>query len=116
MKMVNSIDYLGKKVTLKIDRPLGTRHPQHVFIYMLNYGYVPDTISGDDEELDAYLIGEFEPVKTSCGKVIAIVHRTNDGDDKLIVSKNGNDYSDDAIRALTEFQERFFDSIIIRWK
>ena len=87
MKMVNSIDYLGKKVTLKIDRPLGTRHPQHVFIYMLNYGYVPDTISGDDEELDAYLIGEFEPVKTSCGKVIAIVHRTNDGDDKLIVSK-----------------------------
>lgn len=41
---------------------------------MLNYGYVPDTISGDDEELDAYLIGEFELVKTSCGKVIAIVH------------------------------------------
>ena len=62
MKMVNSIDYLGKKVTLKIDRPLGTRHPQHGFIYMLNYGYVPDTISGDDEELDAYLIGEFELV------------------------------------------------------
>ena len=116
MKMVNSIDYLGKKVTLKIDRPLGTRHPQHVFIYMLNYGYVPDTISGDDEELDAYLIGESEQVKTSSGKVIAIIHRTNDDDDKLIVSKNGNDYSDDAIRALTEFQERFFDSIIIRWK
>lgn len=116
MKMVNSIDYLGKKVTLKFDRPLGTRHPQHGFLYMLNYGYVPDTISGDDEELDAYLIGEFEPVKTSCGKVIAIVHRTNDGDDKLIVSKNGNDYSDDVIRTLTEFQERFFNSIIIRWK
>ena len=74
MKMVNSIDYLGKKVTLKIDRPLGTRHQQHGFLYMLNYGYVPDTISGDDEELDAYLIGEFEPVKTSCGKVIGIVH------------------------------------------
>ena len=32
---------------------------------------------------------------------------------KLVVSKNGEDYSDDVIRALTEFQERFFDSIII---
>lgn len=114
MKKVNSIDYLGKEVTLKIDRPLGTRHPQYGFIYLLNYGYMPDTISGDDEELDAYLIGEFEPVKTSSGKVIAIVRRTNDNDDKLIVSKNGIDYSDDAIRALTEFQERFFDSVIIR--
>ena len=114
MKKENSIDYLGKEVILKIDRPLGSRHPQYGFIYMINYGYVPNTISGDGEELDAYLIGESEPVKTSSGKVIAIIHRTNDDDDKLIVSKNVNDYSDDAIRALTEFQERFFDSIIIR--
>lgn len=83
---------------------------------MLNYGYVPNTISADGEELDAYLIGEFEPVTSSKGKVIAIIHRTNDDDDKLIVSKNGNDYSDDAIRTLTEFQERYFDSIIIRNK
>ena len=28
--------------------------------------------------------------------------------------KNGKDYTDDAIRALTEFQERYFDSVIIR--
>ena len=48
------------------------------------------------------------------GKVIAVIHRTNDDDDKLIVSKDGKNYSDDAIRALTEFQERFFESIIIR--
>ena len=81
---------------------------------MLNYGFIPNTISGDGEELDAYLVGEFDPVKKSLGKVIAIIHRTNDDDDKLIVSKDGKEYSDDAIRALTEFQERFFDSIIIR--
>ena len=31
-------------------------------------------------------------------------------------AKNGEDYSDDAIRALTEFQERCFESIIIRNK
>lgn len=114
MKKVNSIDYLGKKVTLKIDRLLGTRHPQYGFIYMINYRYVPDTISGDGEELDAYLIRKFEPVTSSKGRIIAVMHRINDDDDKLVVSKNGEEYLDEAIRALTELQERFFHSVIIR--
>lgn len=114
MKKTNSKDYLGKTASIKIDRPLGSRHPKHGFMYMLNYGYIPNTISGDGEELDAYLIGEFEPVEQSNGKVIAIIHRTNDDDDKLIVSKEGKDYSDDAIKALTEFQEKYFKSVIIR--
>ena len=114
MKKTNAKDYLGKEVSIEIDRPLGSRHPKHGFMYMLNYGFVPNTVSGDGEELDEYLIGEFEPVAESKGKVIAIIHRTNDDDDKLIVSKDGKDYSDDAINALTEFQEKFFKSIIIR--
>lgn len=110
----NSKDYLGKEVEVIIDRPLGTRHPKHGFIYMINYGYIPNTISGDNEELDAYLVGSFEPVEKSKGKVIAIIHRTNDDDDKLVVSVNGKEYTDDAIRALTEFQEQYFESVIIR--
>lgn len=114
MEKTNALDYLGKDVSIKIDRPLGSRHPKYGFMYNLNYGFIPDTISGDGEELDAYLIGEFEPVEESNGKVIAIIHRTNDDDDKLIVSKDGGEYSDDAIRALTEFQEKYFESIIIR--
>ena len=114
MEKTNANDYLGKEVEVQIDRKLGTNHPKHRFIYMVNYGFIPNTISGDGEELDAYLLGEFDPVEKCSGKVIAIIHRTNDDDDKLIVSKDGKDYSDDAIMALTEFQERFFESIIIR--
>lgn len=114
MEKVNAKDFLGKEVSIEIDRPLGTRHPKHGFMYMLNYGFIPNTISGDGEELDAYLVGEFEPVEKSDGKVIAIIHRINDDDDKLIVSKEGKEYSDDAIRTLTEFQEKFFESVIIR--
>lgn len=114
MEKVNAKDFLGKDVEVKIDRQLGSRHPKHNFMYMINYGYIPNTISGDDEELDVYLLGEYEPVESAKGKVIAYIHRTNDDDDKLIVSKDGKDYSDDAIRALTEFQERFFESEIIR--
>ena len=113
MTKTNANDFLGKDVTVKIDRQLGSRHPKHGFMYMLNYGFIPNTISGDGEELDAYLVGEFEPVEESKGKVIAIIHRTND-DDKLVVSKDGKEYSDDAIRAMTEFQEQFFESVIIR--
>lgn len=114
MKKTKAEDYLGKIVKVEVDRPLATKHPKHGFIYMLNYGFIPNTLSGDGEELDAYLVGEFEPVEKSNGKVIAIIHRTNDDDDKLIVSKDGKDYSDDAIRALTEFQEKYFESVIIR--
>lgn len=114
MEIVNAKDFIGKKVNVKVDRQLGSRHPKHGFMYMLNYGFIPNTVSGDGEELDAYLLGVFEPTSAFEGVVIAVIHRTNDDDDKLVVVPEGKDYSDDAIRALTEFQERFFDSIIIR--
>ena len=106
--------YLGQTLKIKIDRPYGSKHPKHGFIYPINYGYVPNTISGDGEELDAYLLGEFKPVDEAEGKCIAIIHRTNDDDDKLVVTANGKDYSNDAIEALVEFQEQFFEHIIIR--
>lgn len=106
--------YLGRTVKIEINRQLGTRHPKHGFMYMVNYGFVPNTISGDGEELDAYLLGVFEPVSEYEGEVIAIIQRTNDNDDKLIVAPKGTKYSDEAIRALTEFQERYFSSVIIR--
>ena len=112
--MTNSKDYLNKEVEVIIDRKLGSKHPKHGFIYMLNYGYIPNTISGDGEELDAYVLGKFNPVKKTKGKVIAIIHRTNDNDDKLIVSANGKNYTDEQIRALTEFQEQYFESKIWR--
>lgn len=105
---------MGKSVSIVIDRKLGTKHPKHGFIYMVNYGYVPNTVSGDGEELDAYLLGVFEPVDEFIGKVIAVIHRTNDDDDKLVVVPENREYSDDAIRALTEFQEQYFESVIIR--
>ena len=107
-------EYLGTIVEVKIDRPLGSKHPKHGFIYQVNYGYIPNTISGDGEELDAYVLGEHEPIESFNGEVIAIIHRTNDDDDKLVVMEKGRNYTDDQIRALTEFQERWFYSIIIK--
>ena len=108
------INYVGKNITIKIDRKLGGKHPNWGFIYPVNYGYVPGIISGDGENLDAYLLGVFKPVDEFEEKVIAIIHRINDDDDKLIVVPKDKNYSNEQIRALTEFQEQYFESVIYR--
>lgn len=82
-------EFLGQTVTVKIGRQLGTTHPVHGFVYEVNYGYIPGTIFGDGEELDAYVLGVHKPLDTFEGVVIAIIHRINDDDDKLVVMEKG---------------------------
>lgn len=111
---MNNIDFLNKTLKVTIDRPLGSKHPKHGFIYPVNYGYVPNTISGDGEELDCYILGIYEPIKTFKGKCIAIIHRLNDNDDKLIIVPKNKSFSNNEIRVLTDFQEQYFESEILR--
>lgn len=107
-------DYLNKIVNVIIDRPLGSKHPKYGFVYPVNYGFIPNTISGDNEEIDAYILGVNSPINSFKGKVIAIIHRLNDDDDKLIVTYENNNYTNEEIKNLTHFQEKWFKSIIIR--
>ena len=111
---MENLDYLNKEVTVKIDRPLGSKHPKHDFYYPVNYGYVPNTISGDGEELDCYILGVYHPLETFTGKCIAIIHRLNDNDDKLVLVPNEISLTNAAIKSLTYFQEQYFESEIIR--
>lgn len=111
---MDNIEYLNKTIEIKIDRPIGSKHPKYGFIYPINYGYVPNTISGDDEELDAYILGIYEPLDTFIGKCIAIIHRTNNNDDKLVIVPENKTFTDSEIKVLTDFQEQYFESIIIR--
>ena len=111
---MDNLQYLNKILEVKIDRPLGSTHPKHGFIYPINYGYVPNTISGDGEELDCYILGIYEPLKAFKGKCIAIIHRTDDDDDKLVLAPQNKSFTNTEIRALTDFQERYFKSEIIR--
>lgn len=106
--------YIGKIVKVKIDRPLNSKHPKHGFIYEVNYEFVPNTVSGDGEELDAYILGVNEELEEFEGECIAVIHRTNDDDDKLIIAPKGIKFTDEEIRKLTYFQEQYFESIIIR--
>ena len=112
--MVNSKDYLNKNVHVIMDRPLGSKHPKHGFKYLTNYGYIPNTISGDGEELDAYVLCVDNPLQEFDGICIAIIHRTNDNDDKLIVVPKGINLTDEEIDKMVEYQEKWFKHIIIR--
>ena len=112
--LIYSTSYLGKVINVKIDRPLNSLHPKHGFKYELNYGYVPNTISGDGEELDAYILGVDTPISEFKGLCIAIIHRTDDNDDKLIVVPENTEFSDNQIETLTSFQEKWFHHVIIR--
>ncbi len=112
--MNTATDFLGKFLTVKVDRPLGSKHPKYDFIYPVNYGYIPNTISGDGEELDAYILGVNTPVNTFYGKCIAIIHRLNDNDDKLVIVPENKLFSDSEIEILTDFQEQYFEHVIIR--
>jgi inorganic pyrophosphatase len=106
--------FLGQTLTVTIDRPMGSRHPQHGFIYPVNYGFVPGTLAPDGEELDVYVLGVFEPIEQFNGRCLAIIHRLNDNDDKLVVVPNNRQYDNEQIKAIVEFQEQFFTSVIIR--
>ena len=114
LKQRESYKYIGNTVKVKIDRPLNSKHPKHEFVYSVNYGFVPNTISGDGEELDCYVLGINKKLESFEGKCIAVIHRTNDNDDKLIIVEEGENYTDEEIREFTNFQEQYFESEIIR--
>jgi len=86
--------YLNQVLTIKIDRPIGSKHPQWGFEYPVNYGLLPNTKAADGEEIDAYILGPAEPLKEFTGICVAIIHRFNDNDDKLIIVPPDQNFSD----------------------
>ena len=104
---------LGTIVTVTVDRPMGSRHPRYPDLYYpINYGYISGTVAADGEEIDAYILGVDEPVTQLTGRVIAVIHRLNDIEDKLVVEPDGMTFSESRIAELTYFQERYFDTEI----
>lgn len=106
--------FLGKKVKIKVDRPLGSKHPKWGFVYSANYGFLDGVKAPDGEDLDVYILGVNTPVDKYEGQVGAIVHRVEDDDDKLVIFPSGISFTDDEIEKAIEFQEKWFKHKIIR--
>ncbi len=102
--------YLGKTVRIKIDRPIGYVHkkPEKTLVYPINYGYIPGVLGGDGEELDVYLLGVDEPVEEFEGRIIGIVYRQNDVEDKLIMAPAGAAFDKETIEKQIDFQGKYY--------
>lgn len=114
LKKAFAMSFLGKTVDIVIDRPIGYVHFSggHSLSYPVNYGYIPDTVGGDGEELDVYLLGVSAPVSKYRAKIIAVVHRKDDVEDKLVAVPEGYTFSKDEIYEAVSFQEKYFNSCI----
>ena len=106
--------FLGKTVTVIIDRPLGSSHPKHTnLVYPINYGHLTDFVGGDGELQDVYLLGVDTPVERYEGTVIGIIKRLNDCEDKLVVAPAGMVFHQAEIAREVRFQEKYFQTRII---
>ena len=102
---------LNKFVTVTVDRPLGSFHPKHPDLYYpVNYGYINGVMAPDGEEQDTYILGVSEPVEEFTGRVIAIIHRYDDIEEKWVVAPESMRISADEIMQQVSFQEQFFQS------
>lgn len=106
--------YLGKTVTIEIDRPIGYVHikGEKTLIYPINYGYIPGVLGGDGEELDVYLMGVDHEVSSYTGRIIGIVYRADDVEDKLIMAPMGEEYSARDMARAVYFQEKYYHTTV----
>ena len=107
--------YLGQVVDIEIDRPVGYVHVkgEKTLVYPINYGYIPGVLGGDGEELDVFLLGVGEPVQTYRGRIVGIVLRADDVEDKLIMAPEGMTPTVAEMTEAVRFQEKYYDSRVV---
>lgn len=107
-------EYLGKCVTVEIDRPIGFHHvTKGIHLdYTVNYGFLPGVLGGDGEEQDVYILGVAEPLETFTGRIIGVVRRKDDNEDKFVAAPEGMAFTADQIAEKIHFVERYFDSAV----
>lgn len=105
---------LGKEFEITIDRPLGSAHPKFPdHIYPINYGYIEGIKAGDGDDIDVFVLEPDKPVESIKATIIAIIHRTDDNEDKLVASAGNNRYSEKEIEEAVHFQEKYFNHDLI---
>ncbi len=105
---------LGNIVTVTVDRPLGSFHPVHRDMYYpINYGYIKGIMAADGEEQDAYILGVERAVQEFTGRVIAIIHRHDDVEEKWVAAPDGMTFTKEEIMEAVRFQEQYFQSEVV---
>ena len=107
-------DYLGKTVTVTVDRPIGFHHvTKGIHLdYTVNYGFLPGVTGGDGEEQDVYILGVSQPLEAFTGRIIGVVRRSDDNEDKFVAAPEGMVFTAEQIGKEIHFVEKYFDSRI----
>ncbi len=101
-------------LTVVIDRPLGSRHPEYPeLVYPVNYGHVPGLPAPDGEEQDVYVLGVDHPLKVFAGRKIAVIRRADDVEEKWVAAPEGMRFTAEEILEAVRFQERYFRSEVV---
>jgi len=103
-----AIEYLGKEVNVIVDGQLGSKHPELGYVYAVNYGYVPNSVALNGDEIEAYVLGVKEPIDGFKGQCGAILHWPDNTGDKLVVWPSDMTFSNEEIQTLTAFQEKLY--------
>ena len=105
---------LGNIVTVTVDRPLDSFHPVHRDMYYpINYGYIKGIMAADGEEQDVYILGVERAVQEFTGRVIAIIHRHDDVEDKWVAALDGVTFTKEEIMKMVRFQEQYFQTEVM---
>ena len=79
-----AMDRLIADSEIVIERPKGTRHPEHPqIIYPLDYGCLKGTSSSDDEEIDLFLGSD--PARRLSGAFVTVDLLKRDCEIKLLI-------------------------------
>lgn len=107
-------EYLGRSVTVEIDRPVGYHHvTKGIHLdYTINYGFLPGVTGGDGEDQDVYVLGVTVPVERFTGRIIGAVRRKDDNEDKLVAAPEGMVFTSAQIQKEIDFVEKYFDSSV----
>ena len=112
--MTDGTSMLGKIVKVTVDRPMGSFHPKHQNLYYpVNYGYIEGIPAPDGEEQDVYILGVDRPVKEFIGRIIAVVRRLDDVEEKWVAAPEDMCFTRAQIQEQIFFQEQYFRSEII---
>lgn len=70
-------------------------------------------MADDGEYQDAYVLGVDHAAEAFTGRVIAVIHRLNDVEDKLVVAPDGVEFNQEEIEEQVHFQECYFQHRIL---
>jgi inorganic pyrophosphatase len=105
------IEYNRKKATFELDRV-----EPSIFAKPTNYGFIPQTLDEDGDELDTLLVSN-DPVPTGVvveAKILGVLNFVDDGepDHKIICVPADDRNTDNALNSIDDLHDRFKEKIV----